>query len=192
MTGPSTPFASNCVFKPIPSWSTVSFASSFAFDSIVLGLTVAKLWPNKVLQDSRIGRQLFRDTLLYFSVTTVTNIVTLAIESLKNQPTLIQPATIPFSTLVTVAMGSRVYLNLRLLDQRERRQPPAETATLSSNASGTGKWRVATSERSEFGSSFVRTQLSSYPPTEIVMDIKPGYDHSSRDYPAFISHSEHV
>ncbi|KAH8079785.1 hypothetical protein BXZ70DRAFT_901587 [Cristinia sonorae] len=116
--GPPTPFGSNCQMQPIVSWAPISFASSVAFDTVVLALTLAKIHVNAFMTSSSIGRQVYRDNLMYFLITTVTNTVVLAIESLGPEHTMIKPTAVPFSTLVTVTMGSRVYLNLRLMHKR--------------------------------------------------------------------------
>jgi hypothetical protein len=68
---------------------------------------------------SRLGYLIYRDSLLYFTFTTVTNIVVFAIQSLGSSHSLLKPNAVPFSTLVTVTMGSRVFLNLKLFHQRE-------------------------------------------------------------------------
>lgn len=118
-TGPATPFATNCQMHPIVSWAPISYASSVVFDTTILALTLAKL-PRQLMAKSYIGRQIFRDTLMYFAITTVTNIVVLSIQSLGPAHALIKPTAVPFSTVMTVTMGSRVYLNLKLLEKRRR------------------------------------------------------------------------
>lgn len=122
ITGQATPFGSNCQMQPIVSWAPISYASSVAFDSVVLGFTLAKLHPNITMTKSAVGRQIFRDTLMYFILTAVTNITVLSIQSLDSSHTLIKPTAVPFSTLMTVTMGSRVYLNLKLLEHRRQRE----------------------------------------------------------------------
>ncbi len=47
---------------------------------------------------------------------TATNIAVLSIQALGAEHDMIKPAAVPFSTVMTVAMGSRVYLNLKLYD----------------------------------------------------------------------------
>ena len=153
----------------------ISFASSVVFDSVVLGLTLAKLKPNMTVRQSNVARRIFRDTLLYFLITTVTNIVVLSIESLKNQKTLIKGATIPFSTLMTITMGSRVYLNLKLLEHRRRKELegiPLSNSGLSSEAAtrGTVTGRFAAFTQNEFDPQDHQTTYisSTYPPTTAV------------------------
>ncbi|THH01469.1 hypothetical protein EW026_g1239 [Hermanssonia centrifuga] len=98
VTGPATPFGSNCQMDPIISWAPISYASSVAFDTVILVLTLAK------------------DNLRYFMLATATNIAVLSIQALGAEHDMIKPAAVPFSTVMTVAMGSRVYLNLKLYD----------------------------------------------------------------------------
>ncbi|EKM53129.1 uncharacterized protein PHACADRAFT_259306 [Phanerochaete carnosa HHB-10118-sp] len=126
-TGPATPFGSNCQMHPIVSWAPMSFGSSVLFDSTILLLTIAKL-PRTRTTRSHVGRQIFRDTLMYFALTTVTNVVVLSIQALGEAHAMLKPTAVPFSTVVTATMGSRVYLNLRLLEKR--RQVEAERIPL--------------------------------------------------------------
>ena len=107
---------------PIVSWAPISFASSVLFDATVLILTLAKLRRNLVAK-SLVRRQIFRDTLMYFTLTTVTNIAVLSIQALGSAHAMIKPVAVPYSTVMTVTMGSRVYLNLRLLEQRRQTEP---------------------------------------------------------------------
>ncbi|THH29960.1 hypothetical protein EUX98_g4224 [Antrodiella citrinella] len=117
--GPATPFGSNCQMRPIVSWAPISFASTVAFDTVVLFLTLAKIHVNFSVTSSQVGQQIYRDNVMYFLITTVTNVVVLAIESLGSEHAMIKPTAVPFSTLMTVTMGSRVYLNLKLMNSRK-------------------------------------------------------------------------
>ncbi|KAI0635110.1 hypothetical protein C8Q77DRAFT_1217046 [Trametes polyzona] len=129
-TGPPTPFGSNCQMHPIVSWAPISYGSSVLFDTTILLLTLAKL-PRNLTHKSPVGRQIFRDTLMYFSITAVTNIVVLSIQALGSAHTLLKPAVVPFSTIMTVTMGSRVYLNLKLLQKRRAAGETSERIALS-------------------------------------------------------------
>ncbi|KAF7371250.1 hypothetical protein MSAN_00760800 [Mycena sanguinolenta] len=119
--GPPTPFGSNCQMKSIVSWAPISYASSVGFDVIVLLLTVAKLNPN-MGERSAISQQIYRDNLLYFLLTAATNITVLTIQGLDDSFALIKPTAVPFSTVITVTMAQRVYLNLKLFHQRQQRK----------------------------------------------------------------------
>lgn len=118
ITGPPTPFGSNCQMQPIVSWAPISYASSVGFDIIVLLLTLFKLNPRTNVTHSAIARQISTDNVAYFLLTTVTNIAVLSIQALGEDHALIKPTAVPFSTVVTVAMAQRVYLNLKLFHQR--------------------------------------------------------------------------
>lgn len=110
------------------SWAPISYGSSVLFDTTILLLTLAKL-PRNLAHKSLVGRQIFRDTLMYFSITAVTNIVVLSFQSLGEAHSLLKPNAVPFSTVMTVTMGSRVYLNLKLL--QKRREAESEGIALS-------------------------------------------------------------
>jgi hypothetical protein len=74
ITGPATPFASNCQMKPIVSWAPISYASSVLFDVVVLILTMLKLSSNFGAKRSEVNKQLYKDNLMYFIITTGTNV----------------------------------------------------------------------------------------------------------------------
>lgn len=67
---------------------------------------------------------MYRDNLLYFLATAVTNITVLAIQTLNSSSPLVnfflKPNVLPYSTLMTVAMGTRVFLNLTLSNARQK------------------------------------------------------------------------
>ena len=119
-TGPHTDFASNCILVPVFSWSPISYASSVAFDTVILILTVTKVILHRFVQ-SKVGYIVYRDSLLYFLFTAATNITVLIIEASQSEYTSIKPAALPFATLITVTMSSRVYLNLKLFNQRQEK-----------------------------------------------------------------------
>ncbi|KAF9446746.1 hypothetical protein P691DRAFT_776622 [Macrolepiota fuliginosa MF-IS2] len=120
-TGPHTPFLSNCQLHPVAPWAPMSYASSVAFDSCVLVFTLAKFHGNFSASRSKVGRQVYNDNLLYFFLMTAANITVLSIQAQRDPKfNLIKPAAVPFSTLMTVTMGTRVFLNLRLFNERQR------------------------------------------------------------------------
>ncbi|PSR83536.1 hypothetical protein PHLCEN_2v5690 [Hermanssonia centrifuga] len=119
ITGPTTPFGSNCQMEPIVSWAPISYASSVVFDSVVLALTLAKVHSSSMPR-SNLGEQISRDNIAYFTLATATNIAVLSIQALGSAHDMIKPAAVPFSTVMTVAMGSRVYLNLKLYDKKQQ------------------------------------------------------------------------
>ncbi|KAJ7766960.1 hypothetical protein DFH07DRAFT_881102 [Mycena maculata] len=120
VTGPATPFLSNCQMNPIVSWAPISYASSVGFDVIILALTIARLKMGNTGQ-SAISKQIYNDNLMYFLATAATNITVLSIQALGTSFELIKPTAVPFSTIVTVTMAQRVYLNLKLYHQRNQR-----------------------------------------------------------------------
>ena len=180
-TGPNTPFASNCLSKTIPSWNSISWGSSVAFDSIVLALTVAKLKPNLVMQKSAVGRQIFVDTLMYFSITAVTNIVCLVLEALTSSSLATKAAAIAYPPLMTAAMGSRVYLNLRLLERRRRKE--LEGLPLSSAIASSGSSRGANSRyQPPYATEVENTAIASYA-NHLATASTDKVDYSSMDTP---------
>ncbi|KAG5636305.1 hypothetical protein H0H81_008476 [Sphagnurus paluster] len=135
ITGPATAFGSNCQMRPIVSWAPISYASSVAFDTVVLLLTLAKLHGNLATTKSRVGKQIYRDNLVYFLLTAVTNITVLSIQALGAEYDQIKPTAVPFSTLMTVTMGTRVFLNLKLFDKRQERAAAGIPLSIGSNSS---------------------------------------------------------
>jgi len=109
--GPPALVGSNCIINPFPVWSPIGFASSVAFDSVVLLLTIIGLRGTQ--KTTNIGRLLLNDNIIYFVIVTATNLFVLVIQSLQSTDS-VKPVVLPFPTLMTTAMGSRVYLNLRL------------------------------------------------------------------------------
>ncbi|EKM78146.1 hypothetical protein AGABI1DRAFT_114961 [Agaricus bisporus var. burnettii JB137-S8] len=138
-TGPDVPFLSNCQLHPVAPWAPISFASSVAYDTCVLLLTLARFRGNNGPSKSKIGRQVYNDNLLYFVLITATNIVVLCIQAQRDPKfDLIKPAAVPFATIMTVAMGTRVFLNLRLYHQRQQNHSanaslPLHSSSLSSD-----------------------------------------------------------
>lgn len=125
LNGPPTNFGSNCQMQPVPSWSPIGFASSVIFDTVVLILGLLRLHGN-VVGTSKVSRQIYQDNIMYFLLVTCTNIVVLAIQSLPSSYDLVKPNALPYATLITYAMGSRVFLNLRLFNRRQQRKADAE------------------------------------------------------------------
>ncbi|KAG6853540.1 hypothetical protein C0991_003397 [Blastosporella zonata] len=159
ITGAATPFGSNCQMLPIVSWAPISYASSVAFDTTVLVFTLAKLHGNLATTKSKVGKQIYTDNLIYFLLTAVTNITVLTIQALPESFSMLKPTAVPFSTLMTVTMGTRVFLNLKLFDQRQRNA--AAGIPLSINSNGTS------------------SHSRSLPPPHHNMDVKAAYSPAS-------------
>ncbi|KAG6811267.1 hypothetical protein H0H92_008260 [Tricholoma furcatifolium] len=155
-TGPATPFGSNCQMHPIVSWAPISYGSSVAFDTVVLVFTLAKLHGNLATTKSKVGKQIYRDNLVYFLLTAVTNITVLSIQALGPAFDMIKPTAVPFSTLMTVTMGSRVFLNLKLFDQRQQNATTSIPLAINSNPTGSNSYS------------------RSLPPPSHSMDVKHG------------------
>ncbi|RDB19402.1 hypothetical protein Hypma_013481 [Hypsizygus marmoreus] len=147
ITGPPTPFGSNCQMLPIVTWAPISYASSVAFDTVVLVLTLARLHGNLATTKSKVGKQIYRDNLVYFLLTAVTNITVLSIQALGPSHDLIKPTAVPFSTLMTVTMGSRVFLNLKLFDQRQQKAEAGIPLSISSHGNGSQNRTITSSHQ---------------------------------------------
>jgi hypothetical protein len=118
VTGPDQPIFSNCIMGDIPKWGTISFASTVVFDLVILVLTLLKLRA-QTYQQSKLGFVVYRDSLVYFLCTAVTNIVVLSFQALDESQATLKPMVLPLSTIISVTLGSRVFLNLRLFMQRQ-------------------------------------------------------------------------
>ncbi|KAF9446029.1 hypothetical protein P691DRAFT_829168 [Macrolepiota fuliginosa MF-IS2] len=128
-TGTHTPYLSNCQLHPVAPWAPMSYGSSVAFDTCVLVFTLAKFHGRLSASKSGVGRRVYNDNLLYFFLTTAANITVLSIQAQPNPKfDFIKPAAVPFSTLMTVTMGTRVFLNLRLFDQRQQQSQATQNA----------------------------------------------------------------
>lgn len=115
--GPPTQLFSNCKQVGIPSTSSLSYASSVAFDLVIVTLTLTRIpRPLPFKSSGAIANTLYGDSLLYFITATIVNITVLTIESLKSDSLsnqLLKPLFIPLSTACTAILASRVFLNLR-------------------------------------------------------------------------------
>ncbi|KZW02305.1 hypothetical protein EXIGLDRAFT_829494 [Exidia glandulosa HHB12029] len=144
ITGPATPLGSNCQMQPIVSWAPISFASSVLFDLSVLVLSIYKLRANAAgFAQSATARQISNDNITYFVLTAATNIAVLSVQALGDSYALIKPTAVPFSTVVTVAMAQRVYLNLKLFHLRNERAQAGLPATMPFNGTASGGSRRA-------------------------------------------------
>lgn len=122
-TGPPTPFLTNCQLRHSATWAPLSYASSVAFNSCVLLFTLSKLHDNLITSKTSFEKQVYKDNLLYLILLTTTDVIVLVIQGLKNQNfDRIRPAATPFSTLMTVTMGTRVFLNLRQFNRPQEQE----------------------------------------------------------------------
>ncbi|KZT21266.1 hypothetical protein NEOLEDRAFT_767695 [Neolentinus lepideus HHB14362 ss-1] len=168
-TGPATPFGSNCQIHPIISWAPISYGSSVAFDAVILCLTLVKLNGEKTVR-SKVGKLIYQDSLLYFSLTTVTNVTILAIQALGSAHDMLKPTAVPFSTVMVTCMGTRVFLNLKLFHQRQLRAMAGLPLTSLSTGNSAGERRQEDPLSS--ASSNTRTLVPVSPAPLISSDIK--------------------
>jgi hypothetical protein len=82
----------------------------------------------------------------------------LIINTLGPQYALIKPAAEPFATVVTVGMATRVYLNLKLLYQRQAAAASQGDVALSGMSSESSRAR----SRAAHGSAFVQVKQDSF------------------------------
>jgi len=132
--GPKTPYGSNCLLDPIPDWAPLSYITSLVFDTMILGLTLVQLRGEMM---SGIARQLHRDSIMYFVLVTATNLVVVIVQLLPvTGPKVIvaKQAILCFPTLVNTAMGSRVFLNLKLYHERKKAGLISDTLHMTSGS----------------------------------------------------------
>ena len=65
------------------------------------------------------ARTIYNDSLFYFIVRTIANVIILGLTAAKVPAAI---AALPFNDMIAITMGSRVYLNLKMLDKRRRRE----------------------------------------------------------------------
>jgi hypothetical protein len=131
INGPPTPYASNCKMLPIVTWAPICYASSVIFDLVILIFSLTKLKAHA----SGVGFVVYRDSLLYFFATAITNIAVLAVQALGSKYALVKPTAVGFSTVMVVTMASRVFLNLKLFNQRQARAEQGLPISLDSHHS---------------------------------------------------------
>lgn len=94
-----------------------------AFNSCVLLFTLSKFHDNLIKPKTSFEKQVYKDNLLYLILLTTTDVIVLVIQGLKHQNSdQIRPAAAPFSTLMTVTMGTRVFLNLRQFNRPQEQE----------------------------------------------------------------------
>lgn len=121
VTGPPTIVHSNCRILPLVLWSLVSYGSTVAFDLALLVFILYRFRRDLSATKSHTGRRLHQNNLIYIALLTVVNIAALIVQVLGHtncSVTFFQPITVPLSTFMTVAMGSRVFFNLREYEGR--------------------------------------------------------------------------
>lgn len=120
VTGLSVPFGSNCQIPPGVPWAPISYSSSVTFDVAVLVLVFLKLIVRRA-QQSDFEYRTHSRVLAFLLITTITTITVLMIQALGSDFDLAKRSSAPFVIIITVAMGSRVFVDLRLfVEHRER------------------------------------------------------------------------
>src|ERR1700683_2411981 len=109
INGPTPLVGSNCQILPLVPWAPLCYAASFAFNSVILTLTIWKLCDHRHTR-SPVRSIILRDSLLYFFFTTTTNLTVLSIQSLGTDMGYMKPTATPFATLITTTMGCRLFL----------------------------------------------------------------------------------
>ena len=117
INGPTPLVGSNCQILPLVPWAPLCYAASFAFNSVILILTIWKLCYRRHIK-SPVGSIILRDSLLYFFFTTAMILVVLSIQSLGRVMDYLKPTAVPFATLMTTTMGCRLFLNLKMFSKR--------------------------------------------------------------------------
>jgi hypothetical protein len=105
---------SNCKMLPI-SFGPLSYSSSVAFDLIIVLFATLKLAINPS-EHTHIRGLTYLCCIFYFATTLLTNVAVLAIQAIGPAHDPIKPTATPFSTLMMITMGSRVFLNLHSFD----------------------------------------------------------------------------
>lgn len=119
---PSTaPYGTNCSLSNLPSWSPVSWAATVAFMLAILIFTLV-LWRDHTPRKSKAGHLIYRELLGYIVVSLAAAIAVLVLDSLDTDLNRIKVNGIPFATLIFYAMGSRIFLNYRLLLKRQMKE----------------------------------------------------------------------
>lgn len=102
-------------------WAPFSYATSFAFDLLILSLTIVKL-PGRFASSSVC--QIYRDSILYIVFITVSDLTALTIQTIPGDDfESIKPMVHPFWVLISTTMGSRLFFNLKLFKQQEEELP---------------------------------------------------------------------
>jgi len=66
-----------------------------------------------------VGYLIFWDSLIYFLLTTITNLILFFLQYLGRDWNNIKRSSLPFSMLITTTMGCRLFLNLKLFNKRK-------------------------------------------------------------------------
>ncbi|KAG6841073.1 hypothetical protein C0991_002165 [Blastosporella zonata] len=111
--GAATPFGSNCQITPFVSWMPLSHGLSSVFYLTVLVLMLAKIKEQRE-HPSSVIRVAYSNSLTLMAIATGASITILIVHCLKPDYQLAKQISLPFSTLITVTMGARIFIILRI------------------------------------------------------------------------------
>ncbi|TFK35660.1 hypothetical protein BDQ12DRAFT_725721 [Crucibulum laeve] len=103
-SGPRLPIGSNCHLEPFTAWAPMSYGTSLIFNSCLLALFILGVdhW-------HRVNRQ----CLLYLIFMTIFSAAVLIIFVIRWNDDLVRRCVMPYFTLITDAVGTRVFINFQ-------------------------------------------------------------------------------
>ncbi len=113
--GPDLPFGTNCQFVHLPSWSPVSYALSAAYSCMIFIMVLERMISIGTMVATNTGWTLInRACLVYTLFAALSSVVILVVYASESPTDLLKRTAAPYLVLVQMAMGARVFLNLRL------------------------------------------------------------------------------
>lgn len=114
-SGPDLPFGTNCQFEHLPAWSPVSYALSAAFNCLIFIMVLERMISIGTMVATNTGWTLInRACLVYTLFAALSSVVVLVVYASESPTDLLKRTAVPYLVLVQMAMGARVFLNLRL------------------------------------------------------------------------------
>lgn len=114
-SGPDLPFGTNCQFEHLPAWSPVSYALSAAFNCLIFIMVLERMISIGTMVATNTGWTLInRACLVYTLFAALSSVVVLVVYASESPTDLLKRTAAPYLVLVQMAMGARVFLNLRL------------------------------------------------------------------------------
>jgi hypothetical protein len=120
VTGNPVIYATNCQVQALVKWSPLAWASSVAFDVVLLAFVFAKV-PANAATRIKLDRLIFKDGLLFFIMLTSVHIMILALVLTDSSMQTVKSMIRPFTVTITYAMGTRIYLNLKAYVEKKDR-----------------------------------------------------------------------
>ncbi|KAF8968506.1 hypothetical protein BDZ97DRAFT_1798778 [Flammula alnicola] len=116
------PFGTNCRLGHLPGWTPVGYAVSAVFNCIIFGMVMTRIVTKCTMVATNTGWTLInRACIIYLLFSVASSIVVLIVYSIDMPDDLLKRASTPYLILILMAMGSRIFLNLRLHDNIIRR-----------------------------------------------------------------------